>query len=274
MRARPDHNTSRLKPLHPLLRNVGAEGSAIVIRLAAYLGSLGALAWLGLHLWSGAALFQPASPAQAARPVASQWVASIRPQPAFAVPVPEFLGKDQNYDINRHPEGGRKDTLRVSEPVGGLVVFEAEMYRPGKELAHFTSAADTIAARTDAATDSTQAAGVIETKFGTVPLVGFVRSMGAAKQSCTGFVRDFETPRLQISGFSCQGATPRLQRETIACALDRLTMLSSGSDTSLAALFARAELKRMGCNASPDNADWITAVRDPNLRGALGAMRK
>ncbi|MGC1280634.1 MAG: hypothetical protein WA893_20825, partial [Xanthobacteraceae bacterium] len=34
---------------------------------------------------------------------------------------------------------------------------------------------------------------------------------------------------------------------TLACALDRLTILSSGSDPKVGALFARAELKRTFC---------------------------
>lgn len=273
MHARSDHNTSKLSPLHPLLRNVGVEGGAIAVRLFAYLGSLAALALLGMHLWSEAALFQPLDPPQAAKPAASPWMHAIRPQPAFSVPVPELAGKDQNYEIQRHPEGGRKDTLRFGESDGSAAVFEVEIYRPGRELAHFPSVTAVIAARAGVTAETAETAGVLETKLGTTHLVRFVRKTGAANQSCTGFVRGFETPRLQISGFSCNGEPVQQQRQSIACAIDRLTMLSSGSDTALAALFARAELKRMGCGAPPANADWITANRDPNLRGSLGAMR-
>lgn len=270
MRASPNHSTDRFASL----RRIGAEGSAIAIRLAAYLGTLGGLALLAMHLWSGAALFRPTSPAQAAHPAASQWTYAVRPQPAFAAPVAELNGKTQSYDIQRHPSGGRKDTMRFSEPDDGPVLLEFEFYRPGTELAHFPSATGTIAGRPDAAPNSAQAAGVLETKLGAVPLVGFVRTMGATSQSCIGFAQDFDTPRLQISGFSCHGATQQLQRLSIACAFDRLTLLSSGSDATLAALFARAELKRAGCNALPAAANWITATGDPNLRGSFGAMRR
>lgn len=273
MRASPDPITDRLKPLHPLLRNAGIEGGAIALRLGAYLGSLGAIGLLTWHVWSGAGLFQP-GPAQAARPVASQWIDAVRPQPAFAAPVAELSGKAQTYAIQRHPQGGRKDVLRFVEADGGPVAVEFAFYRPGAELAHFRPATEEIASRPDAAPESAQASGVIETKFGAVPLVGFVRTTGAANQPCTGFVREFDTPRLQISGFSCLGATPQLQRQSIACAFDRLTMLSSGSDTTLAALFARAELKRAGCGAPPAATDWITATGDPALRGSFAAMRK
>ena len=60
----------------------------------------------------------------------------------------------------------------------------------------------------------------------------------------------------------------------IACALDRLTLAAGGGDPKLAALFARAELKRSFCGqqsvflaATPKRTDWIEAARDPKLRG-------
>jgi hypothetical protein len=60
----------------------------------------------------------------------------------------------------------------------------------------------------------------------------------------------------------------------VACALDRLTLISAASDPKLTALFARAELKRNFCGqtsvflaATPRRTDWIEAPRDPKLRG-------
>ena len=52
-----------------------------------------------------------------------------------------------------------------------------------------------------------------------------------------------------MSGWSCQGAGLPARRAAIACALDRLTLLTSGNDPKVAELFARAEFKR-GCCAS------------------------
>ena len=93
-----------------------------------------------------------------------------------------------------------------------------------------------------------QAAGVIETKFGPVALVGFVSHAGGKPQPCIGFAHSFDTPRMQISGWSCQGGSAQAQRQAIGCALDRLTMLSAGNDPKVAELFARAELRRAGCS--------------------------
>jgi hypothetical protein len=59
----------------------------------------------------------------------------------------------------------------------------------------------------------------------------------------------------------------------VACALDRLTMLSAGNDPRLAELFARAELKRAGCSNSAAAPDWVTATGEPQLRGSFASMR-
>ena len=42
-------------------------------------------------------------------------------------------------------------------------------------------------------------------------------------------------------------ANKPVDRATLACALDRLTILSAGGDAKVAGLFARAELKRTFC---------------------------
>ena len=92
----------------------------------------------------------------------------------------------------------------------------------------------------------------------------FASHVSGKPQPCIGFAHSFETPRLQISGWSCQGDNPQIQRQAVACALDRLTMLSAGNDPKLAELFARAELRRAGCGAlAPASADWVTATHEP-----------
>ena len=60
-------------------------------------------------------------------------------------------------------------------------------------------------------------------------------------------MRDYDDPRLQLSGWFCQGGTDFIARSRLACALDRLTPLSAGSDSKVGALFAQAELNRSFC---------------------------
>ena len=61
--------------------------------------------------------------------------------------------------------------------------------------------------------------------------------------NCIGFVRAFDEPRVQISGLSCN-MNLLVDRSAISCALDRLTLMSAGSEPDIARLFAHAELKR------------------------------
>jgi hypothetical protein len=60
-------------------------------------------------------------------------------------------------------------------------------------------------------------------------------------------VSDYDDPRLQLSGWFCQGGADFIERSTLACALERLTLLSAGSEPKVGALFAQAELNRSFC---------------------------
>lgn len=255
--------------LHPVLINFGEECRAISVRLMAYVCGVGALALIAADLFSGGAIDM----VEASVPLRSReaWVQAVRPLAAFAAPVADFASQSESYEILRHPAGGRKDILRWSAALTAAPLSQIELYRPGAELTAFGPAASEIAFRVaQGRTDTVQAAGVIETKFGLVALVGFSNHVSGKPQPCIGFAHSFETPRLQISGWSCQGEHAQTQRQAVACALDRLTMLSAGNDPKLAELFARAELKRAGCsNLAPASADWVTATHEPLLRGRL-----
>lgn len=253
--------------LHPVLINFAEEFRAVTVRLMAYLCGVGALALIAADLYSGAR-----DTMEAAVPLRSRdsWTQAVRPQPAFSSPIGDFASRSESYEILRHAEGGRKDILRWSAASREAPLSLIEIYRPGTELVAFGPVASEVAARAAfGRTAAIQAAGVIETKFGSVALVGFSSEAGGQPRACIGFAHSFDTPRLQISGWTCQADTAQDQRQQIACALDRLTMLSAGNDPKVADLFARAELKRTGCGAATPAADWVTATHEPVLRGRL-----
>jgi hypothetical protein len=261
------YQSSTLFRLHPVFINFAEEFRAISVRMMAYVCGVGALALIASDLFTGVA----SNMVEAAIPLRSRdaWSPAVRPQPSFAAPVADFSSQSESYEILRHPEGGRKDILRWSAALAQAPLSQIELYRPGSELTAFGPVASEVAARiADGRTEAVQAAGVIETKFGPVALVGFMSHVSGRPQPCIGFAHSFETPRLQISGWSCHGDNAQTQRQAVACALDRLTMLSAGNDPKLADLFARAELKRAGCG-TPSQADWVTATREPTLRGRL-----
>ena len=251
--------------IHPALWGFAQECNGLFARLLAYMGVLGLITILVVSLWDQL-------PRRGSDPDGkSAWSPAARAYPAFAVSQSDLYGKIAAYEILRNPEGGRKDVLRWGTP-GQRPVAELEIYRPGSELSHFGPPIAEIAGRMDPdGIRELQAAGLIDSKFGAVTLLGLTDRDGDAPP-CLGFIKRFEAPNLRISGWSCQGETLPARRAAIGCILNRLILLTAGNDPKLAELFAHAELRRADCaaTATPVNsADWVTGAQDPRLRGSL-----
>lgn len=86
----------------------------------------------------------------------------------------------------------------------------------------------------------------LATKFGPLTVVQFVASKGTPCR-CLDFLRAYNDPRVQLSGRFCESGTEFVEQSTLACALDRLTLLSADSEPKVVALFAQAELNRSYC---------------------------
>jgi hypothetical protein len=247
--------------IYSTLTNFADECCGTLARLVVYLGALALLAIAGIHLWDELPAADLDTSAKAS------WSSASRSYPAFAVSEPELVGKTASYEILRHPEGGRKDVLRWAA-AGEKPVAELEIYRSGGELTQSGAAIAEFADRMDPrGAHELEAAGVIDSKFGTVTLLRL-----AGTPACLGFITHLDQPDLRISGWSCQGDTLPARRAAVGCILNRLTLLNAGNDPKLAELFARAELKRGSCAAAPASADaasWVTDSENPRLRGGL-----
>ena len=255
--------------IHPALTSFADECCATLARLIAYVGALALFAIVALNFWDQLQL-NTAAAEPADQP---GFTLATRSRPAFAVSSLDPPEKSESYEIFRHPSGGRKDTFHWG-PLGEKPVAELEIYRPGGEVDPSEPPAADLAARMtqenpQGRAQGLEAAGVIDSKFGTLALLRLPGRLDPAR-SCLGFTRRFGDPALQISGWSCQGATLSARRAAIGCMLDRLTLLASGNEPKLAELFARAELRRSGCGASTSlSADWVTGADNPRFRGAL-----
>jgi hypothetical protein len=224
--------------IHPALTSFADECFSTLARLLAYVGVLALLAIIGIHVWDELLAGLANEPSAKAG-----WSVVVRSYPAFAVSQFDSLEKTEAYRILRHPEGGRKDVFHWTAQ-GEKPVAELEIYRPGAEFSRSGAAFTEIAKRMDAAGGrELEAAGVIDSEFGPVTLL---RHPGDADgpQSCLGFIKRLDEPNLQISGWSCQGNALPARRATIGCILNRLIVLTAGTEPKLAELFARAELKR------------------------------
>jgi hypothetical protein len=252
---------------HPALHRFADECTGVLARLIAYVGALALIAIIGVSLWDELRRRDLSDPA-----AKSAWSVAARAYPAFAVSQFDLPGKTEAYEVLRHPDGGRKDVFRWAAQ-GEKPIAELEIYRPGGELSQSGPPIADIAGRMDPdGMRELQAAGVIDSKFGAVTLLGLTDRDGDARP-CLGFMKRFEEPNVRISGWSCQGDTLPARRAAINCILSRLILLSAGNDPKLAELFARAELKRGSCAASSaapvTSADWVTGAQNPRLRGGL-----
>jgi hypothetical protein len=257
------HCTTRIDLV---LTSVADEIVGTVASLLAYVGTLALLAILGIALWEQL----PDATAMAPSAIAG-WSVAERPAPAFAVSQFDSHDKTETYEIFRHPAGGRKDVFRWTDPAKGRIA-ELEIYRPGGESWEAEPAIADVATRMDpTGVREAEAAGLIQSKFGTVMLLRLIGGANSGR-ACLGFLKPVEEPNFRISGWSCQGDTLSARRIAISCMLNRLTLLSAGNDPKLAEIFAHAELERAHC-ASPatptPSADWVTASDNPQLRGAL-----
>lgn len=229
-------------PSNPLLDAMVQSWRGLFVRFLAYVCGIAVLSFIA------AELFQSAPVVAAVEPVTRQeWITVGKPFPAFHLSLPD-AAEDQHYTIRRHSEGGgRKDIISWGEPGESARHFLVEIYRPGSELDGFSSPVAEIQSRAAgfATTARMRESLPIDTKFGPVATVDFNTGRSGSGH-CVGFVRAFDEPRMQISGLSCN-SDALVDRSAMACAIDRLTLMSAGSDPDIARLFAQAELKRNFC---------------------------
>ncbi len=236
--------TRPVPPSNPLLDAVAHSWRGVFIRTLAYLGGIATLSVIAAELFQSAPVVAAVEPAPR-----SEWTTVGKPFPAFDLILPD-TADDQHYAILRHGEGGgRKDILSWGDAGETSRYFMVEIYRAGGELDGFSSAIAEIGARAAglASAHRMRESLPIETKFGPVSTVDFnARIAGRDSGHCVGFVRAFDEARVQISGLSCDSKV-LVDRNAMACAIDRLTLMSAGSDPGIAKLFAQAELKRNFC---------------------------
>jgi hypothetical protein len=229
--------------MHPALHSWRDELPGHAVRFMAYVGGLVLLSVAAAELYQSAPVKSPIASVDR-----SDWIAIEKPFPAFTLSIPEAAGQPETYAIQRHERGeGRRDILRLGDPDGVTPYLETSIYRAGTEIARFAPPVEAIV--TEAAAlgpvNITPVAEPLASKFGPLTIARFETSQGAHR-FCLGFFRAYDDPMLQISGRFCQGGD-FIADSTLACALDRLTLLYAGSEPKIGTLFAHAELNRSYC---------------------------
>jgi hypothetical protein len=228
--------------MHPALYSWREQLPATVVRMLAYLGGIALLSIAAAQIFQSRPAMDAIKPAD--RP---QWIEIERPFPAFALSIPEAADVPAHYAVRYNRNGvGRKDILSLGEPDKAAPYLQVEIYRPGDEIARFADPAVTIVSDAEGlGPNNVERGKPLDSKFGPLSIIAFDTTKGTPRR-CLGFVRAYDDPRLQLSGWFCQGGE-FVRRSTLSCALDRLTLLSAGSEPKIGTLFAKAELNRTFC---------------------------
>lgn len=248
---------------------VRALGVSLIACFGGVSGVAGLLAvFVGLASAPAGDAMEPAS--------APGWYSVRQPHPAFSLTIGGL--SEPAYAVRHHvPGGGRKDIMTFGGPNAPGAFAAVEVYRPGSELERFADPLQEAAGAAEAFGTilRASAAPAIDSKFGPVGAVDVTVAQTDRQRRCLAFARNFERPRLRISGVYCEPGAQIVNRPVVACALDRLSLMSADGEPAISEFFARAELKRTFCARMPSAAsgsgEWIDAKGPPELRGHLAA---
>ena len=182
------------------------------------------------------------------------WVEIQKPFRLFALNAPEW-GRDVAYAAERHRDGGgRRDRLTFGK-FGASAWLQVTLYRPGFENSDPAPLFVDMARRAAAASLVVTRMGQpkpLATRLGSIHVadVALAGATGASGQTtpCLGF-RSAEGKVLEIGGFACGTPGNPIDRVRLACALDRVDLVSAGDDAELRAFFTgAAEQLGAACN--------------------------
>lgn len=211
----------------------------------------------------------------------SRWVEIRRPMALYDLSGSDFAKLPTTYLARNHePDGAREDVLTfgrlgdtgpflqlslrrtgVEDETGGMTVEQDPTSTPrsvgpptppmaapqesGAPPARNVALADALAQlagdRGFTATRIRPAAPV-DTRLGPVEAADLLLWTGGTAVPCLGFEgRADAATVLQIGGFACGAPGRPLGRAALACALDRIDLVSAGDDAALRALFVAAQ---------------------------------
>ena len=173
------------------------------------------------------------------------WVEIPKPFRLFALNAPQW-GRDLAYTAERHRDGGgRRDRLTFGK-FGESAWLQVTLYRRGFENGDPAPLFVDLARRAAPAGLVVTRMGQpkpLQTRLGSVEVadLGLAGATGPSGQTtpCLGF-RSAEGTVLEIGGFACGTRGNPIDRARLACALDRVDLVSAGDDAELRAFFTGA----------------------------------
>lgn len=231
-----------------------------LVALAATGAAAGALA-------SAAALLaaRPASAdAPMSGPAGAQWSEIRRPLALFDLAGTEFSKLPSVHEARRRqPDGAREDVMTFGRLGDAKPYLQVSLLRAGPDGTGGDAGdgladglARLAAARGLTATRLHPAAGM-DTRLGRFEAADLLLWGAAGPAPCLGFRGGGSV--LRVSGFACGAPGHPMGRSALACAVDRIDLVSAGDDAALRAVFVAAERR-----------DGATCLGGPSPAASLG----
>lgn len=225
--------------------------------VSAWSGLLARLAVIGIALLAGADLltqWRDTSGNRAAPTAAvarDAWIDIIRPYHLYELPAPLLAHESHVYAARRHATGGgREDTLTLGRfGAEKRPFFRLSVYRHGAEdpaeAPFFVEMARRAAPLGLSVSDVLLEQGR-PTRFGEMETAALTLSdRSGSRANCRGFRLVRDQPGLTLAGLACAAESETMSAPDLACALNRLELLSAGSDRPLRDFFGAAEARNV-----------------------------
>ncbi|HEV2574363.1 hypothetical protein [Methylocella sp. CPCC 101449] len=218
--------------------------------------------YLGLGIGLIASLFiaialiptPPATPPAPEPLPQSPWAAIERPAGMYGLNAPDYGRDPTTFTAKRHREGrGRIDVMtwgRLDDDAHPYL--RLAVHRVGREPTEDSSFFIHMvreAAGFGAAVTRGNVADPLPTRFGLFEAADVMLDANGAKTSsakanCMGF--RFASPErlVRMTGFACGTSAHPIDRQTLACTIERIELVSAGDDHDLARFFASAATHR------------------------------
>ena len=244
------------------------------------------VAGLGLVLIVATSLVPGDRPAAAPMPAAGGWTEIVRPIRLYTLVGTEFAKLPMIYTAERQvADGARRDLLSFGAPGGATPFLQLSLGRGAAPEQPRPLATDLDGIDPAARISVTRLAEPtnLDTRFGRFEAADLRLASDHQSTPCIGFrSKPGASDPLTIAGVACGTSTRPIGRDLLACIVDRIDLVSAGSDTALQAFFVDAERRRgRGCAPAPTVAAGISKVTwldanaaPPPLKGLLPEARR
>ncbi|RYB01802.1 hypothetical protein [Lichenibacterium ramalinae] len=186
-------------------------------------------------------------PQPGAAPVGdAAWVEIRHPMALYDLSGTDFARLPATYRARRRgTEGVREDLLTFGRPGDGRPFLQLSLLRAPDPAAAgdagtLADGLARLAGATGLAASRIHPLGAVDTRLGSIDIAELDLRDGDAAVPCLGFGGDAGGV-LHLSGFACGMPGRPVSRAAVACAVDRLDLVSAGEDAALRAVFVAAE---------------------------------